>query len=467
MSEANSPHLPVGRNVKIGLFHLGSGMSDVLATGVWNRIMISDLGFAATPISLLLALRYFLAPIGIWAGRMSDERTYFGLRRLFWIWLGRAMMVVTTFTLGLATAQLARIGSADAPFLWIVIAFSLLFFSLGSAISGTNFLALIYDRAPEHQRGRAVGIVWTFLLLGYTVGGIVFGLLLPAKSAEQQALTGLSFAPDALQNLFIIMALAFTGLWLFSVMGEERRLTPEEAQASHKREAEVPKRSIRQDLSLVWTSRPMRYFLFFLTMSMFFAFSQDAVLEPFAGDVFGVSARETSRFSAYWGTTSIISTLLFIWWSRKNPKLTNAFMSQAGVVALIIAFGMFGAAGLFDMRGLLKPALVVLGVGLGIWNVGTLGLMMDLSPLGRAGTFLGFWTMAVTFARGGGVAAGGIVRDVVLSLSSDIALAYSVVFIGGAIGLIVSAYTLMQVNVKQFKAEQPSSSAGVFAAAMD
>jgi BCD family chlorophyll transporter-like MFS transporter len=468
MDEQN---LSVGRNLKIATFHLGSGMSDVLTTGVWNRIMISDLGFAATPVSLLLALRYFLAPIGVWAGRMSDERTYFGFRRLFWVWLGRLMMVITTFSLGLATAQLARLGGAgheSAAFLWIVIALSMLLFSLGGAISGTNFLALIYDRAPERQRGRAVGIVWTFLLLGFTVGGITFGILLPTKPLEQQAISGLSFAPDALQTMFIVVGLFFATLWLFSVMGEERRLTPAEAaQALPLGSEEGPRRTIIQELSLVWTSRPMRYFFFFLVISMFFAFSQDSVLEPFAGDVFGVSASETNRFAAYWGVTAIVSTLVFIFWSRKNPRLTHRFMSQAGVIALIAAFAMFGAAAFFDMRAMLKPGLLVLGVGLGIWNVGALGLMMDMSPLGRAGTFLGFWTMAVTFARGGGVAAGGVVRDVWLSLTGDMAAAYGVVFVAGAVGLAISAYCLTQVNVKQFKAEAQPSSASIFAAAMD
>lgn len=402
---------------------------------------------------------------------MSDERTYFGFRRLFWVWLGRLMMVVTVFSLGLATAQLARLGSVGhegAALLWIVVALSMLLFSLGGAISGTNFLALIYDRAPEHQRGRAVGIVWTFLLLGFTVGGITFGILLPTKSPEQQAISGLSFAPDALQTMFIVVGLFFATLWLFSVLGEERRLSPQEAAQAYRHDAEqCPKRTIGQELSLVWTSRPMRYFFFFLVISMFFAFSQDSVLEPFAGDVFGVSAQETNRFSAYWGLTAIVSTLAFIFWSRKNPRLTSTSMSQIGVVALVAAFAMFGAAAFFDARGLLKPGLLVLGIGLGIWNVGALGLMMDMSPLGRAGTFLGFWTMAVTFARGGGVAVGGMMRDLCLHLTGDIAVAYGVVFVAGAVGLVISAYCLAQVNVKQFKAETQPSSASIFAAAMD
>ena len=104
MSEQN---LSVGRNLKIGLFHLGSGMADVIATGIWNRIMISDLGYAATPVGLLVSLRYFLAPLSVWAGRMSDKHAIGGYRRLFWIWLGRAMMVISIIALGLTTAHLA------------------------------------------------------------------------------------------------------------------------------------------------------------------------------------------------------------------------------------------------------------------------------------------------------------------------------------------------------------------------
>ena len=112
MSEQPEQNLSVGRNMKIGLFHLGSGMADVIITGVWNRVMISDLGYAATPVSLLTSLRYFLAPLGIWVGRISDRRSVGGFRRMFWIGIGRAMMVISTIMLGLSTASLVAGGGA-------------------------------------------------------------------------------------------------------------------------------------------------------------------------------------------------------------------------------------------------------------------------------------------------------------------------------------------------------------------
>ena len=38
MDTPPAENLSVGRNMKIGLFHLGSGMADVIITGFWNRI---------------------------------------------------------------------------------------------------------------------------------------------------------------------------------------------------------------------------------------------------------------------------------------------------------------------------------------------------------------------------------------------------------------------------------------------
>ena len=86
------PSFSALRSFKIGSFHIGSSMTDVLLSGVWNRVMITDLGVAAWPVSLLLAARYFLAPLAIWAGHESDTHPVLGSRRTAYIWLGRLMM---------------------------------------------------------------------------------------------------------------------------------------------------------------------------------------------------------------------------------------------------------------------------------------------------------------------------------------------------------------------------------------
>ena len=462
MTDKNQPHLSWGRNLKIAIFHLGSGMADVLATGVWNRIMVADLGFSATLVGLLTGLRYFLAPLGVWAGRFSDTHTVGGFRRLFWIWSGRAMMSLSTAGLGFATAELvsraqdAASNPSVPPTLWLMLVASFLLFSLGSALSGSTFLALVYDRAAEHQRGRAAGLIWTFLLLGFTVGGVFFSLMLPH---EAQA-GAIAFSAQSVLTLFLVTAGLLTSLWFFSLLGEEKRQSAPVASSEEST-------NLLRDLSLVWHSRPMRFFLFYLTLSMLFAFLQDTVLEPFAAQVFGMEAHVTNRFSAYWGSMAILGSFGLLFLSRRYPALTNKKMSLAGVLVLMLAYALFAVSSLAALRGWVTPGLVMLGIGLGIWNIGTLGLMMDLSPPGSAGTFLGFWTLCVTLARGLGVAGGGIVRDLALSLSGEFSTAYGLVFVCGFIGLLVAWLALKRVRMADYSAKikSPSELAALAAAA--
>ncbi len=463
MSEAQEQNLTVGRNVKIGLFHLGSGMADVVTTGVWNRIMISDLGFSATPVGLLVSLRYFLAPLGVWAGRQSDQRVIGGYRRLFWIWLGRLMMAASMMAVGITTAGLVR-GNPASLGTWAVLALALALFSLGNSISGSTFLALIYDRAAPSQRGRAVGIVWTMLLIGFSLGGFLFAVMLPAHKEGQP--DGLSFTPEAVQNVFIIGALIMAALWFFSLLGEEKRSSGAIASAEGEHTT-----SLRDDLRLAWNNRQTRFFFWYLSLSMIFAFAQDLLLEPFAGEVFGMDAAHTTRFTAYWGSMAILASIAVLFIGRRFPRITNTRLSWVGVGVLIVAFVLFSISALGLVRPLVTWGLIALGIGLGIWNIGTTGMMMEMSPFGRAGTFLGFWTMVVTISRGLGVSGSGIVRDVLLGLSGNPALSYGLVFVLCVFGLGVSLWALRRVNVQAFQAEQnvqvKPDTASVLAGAMD
>ena len=430
--------LSLARNLKYGLFHLGSGMADVLTTGLWNRVMISDLGYSATPVGLLLGLRYFLAPLGLWAGRMSDAHLLGGYRRLTWIWVGRALMALSLFSLGLATATLAR-GAANPALLWLAITISLLVFSFGVAVSGSTFLALLHDRARAEQRGRAVGLVWTFLLLGFTLGGILFSIMLPSGDEGSNSLD-----PGRLAQVFVVAALVLGGLWFFALLGEEKR---------HRGVKKTPaaETSFRADLRFVWQQPRTRWFLFYLSLSMAFAFVQDLVLEPFGAEVFGMSVEETTRFAAWWGGMSIVGSLLSLMLSRRFRALNNSRLATGGVLLLIATFALFAIASLGGLRHLITPGLILMGLGLGLWNIGTLGLMMDMSPAGRAGTFLGFWTLVVTLARGAGVSGGGVLRDLALLTGADLTLAYAAVFLIEVAGLAVALYALSRVGARELQ----------------
>jgi MFS transporter, BCD family, chlorophyll transporter len=155
--------------------------------------------------------------------------------------------------------------------------------------------------------------------------------------------------------------------------------------------------------------------------------------------------------------------------ARRYRFLTNTIMSYIGVIVLFFTFILFAYSALGHVESVIIPSLILLGLGLGFWNVGTLGLMMDMSPASRAGTFLGFWTLVVTLSRGLGVSGGGIMRDIVLQVSGDLTLSYGMVFVVGVVGLGVSLWTLSQVNVLAVRDDitEPADAEAVFVAAMD
>jgi BCD family chlorophyll transporter-like MFS transporter len=96
--------------------------------------------------------------------------------------------------------------------------------------------------------------------------------------------------------------------------------------------------------------------------------------------------------------------------------------------------------------------------------------MMDLSPTGRAGTFLGFWTMVEVIGRGVGLTTGGVVRDQVLAATGNLNLSYGAVFVLEVIGLLLALWVLNRINVGAFKSDyedEPTDTATILVGAMD
>ena len=71
----------IWRGLRLGSFHIGSAMGDILVTSIWNRILITSFGIPATPVSLLIALRYLISPLSLWAGHLTDNKRILGFRR--------------------------------------------------------------------------------------------------------------------------------------------------------------------------------------------------------------------------------------------------------------------------------------------------------------------------------------------------------------------------------------------------
>ena len=88
-ADAASEDLSLGRLLRLSMFQISTGMAIVLLTGTLNRVMVVELGQAASWVSLMLAIPLLLAPARALIGYRSDHhRSYLGWRRIPYLWSG-------------------------------------------------------------------------------------------------------------------------------------------------------------------------------------------------------------------------------------------------------------------------------------------------------------------------------------------------------------------------------------------
>ncbi len=435
------------RTLKIGSFNFGSAMVDILTASVWNRILITDLGASATPVSLLLALRYLLAPLSIWVGFRSDTTPIAGLRRTPYIWAGRGLMLIALLLLPISTLRLAA--DLNDPIGWAAAIGLFIAYGAGTAISGGPFLALIHDRTPAAKRGLAISLVQMILLFGFALSPIVFGRLLP------------EYSPDKFQELVLGTTLVAMIIWVVSIAGEERR------SAAGKRAAVGQGPGLRAMLSGMWADRRARQFFYFLALGAIASFAQDAVLEPFGGDVFNLDVQATTRFSAYFGSGVLVAMIVTSIVTRRRKPEEQSRSATLGLSVMIVGLIGLALAGITLTKWLITPALLVFGLGFGVYTVGGVSLLMAMTTDKQAGSYLGLWTMTQLVSRGLGIGLGGLVRDVGLSISGSLPVAYATVFGLEAIGLAVCIGLLAKLDVIGFTREHQAVGLSTVLAAAD
>ena len=430
MQQQPAPRLSILRTMKIGTFHIGSSFVDLLTSGVLNRVLISDLHIWATPVALLSALRYLLAPLSIWAGYRSDTRPIFGMRRLPYIWLGRVLMLISLPLLPVITVMLAA--SPTSALGWALATLSFLVYGVGSLISGSTFLALVRDSAPPAKRGMALNIVQIFLVVSFPISAIVYGRMMPTYDTAtfwRVVLAGMAIA---------------AGFFIFSIFGEER---PGQASAADQPQEHVPFTTLLREM---WADRRTRMFFLFLSLGAISAFAQDAILEPFGGDVFGMAVGETTRFNSYWGGGALISLVGTVVLTRKRMAHEQGVTTILGLTLTAVPFALLAFVAISAERALLAPALVLFGLGYGVYTVGAISLMMAMTSDRRAGAYLGLWSVAQLVFRGAGIFLGGALRDLVLSLSGSVPLAYASVFALEAVGMLTCVALVIKADVPGF-----------------
>jgi BCD family chlorophyll transporter-like MFS transporter len=447
MTAPEPEKLNVPRTLKIGSFHIGSSFADMLTSAVWNRVLISDLGLLAAPVALLSALRYLLAPLSIWAGNRSDTHPILGRRRLPYIWAGRALMIAGLLLLPVSTLQLAE----DAAGLgaWALATVAFLIYGVGTLISGSPFMALIRDRTAPSKRGQALSIAQIMLLVASVIVPGIYAAIMRQYSF------------DAFLRTVLIGAGLAIPFWLFSILGEDRRVDRAEAAA----EADEAPPSFPALLRTIWADPRPRAFFMLLTLGSISAFAQDAILEPFGADVFGLDVGDTTKFNAFWGLGVLISMVVTTVATRRRAPQDQGPTLRLGLFLSALPMALLGLIAFFKLQALLLPTLFLFGAGFGVYTTGAIGLLMAMTSDKHAGAYLGLWTVAQLVSRGVGIALGGVARDLFLFASGTPAVAYGLVFVLEAVGFLVCVGILARVDAPGFVAGREPARESVLALA--
>lgn len=444
------PSFSLLRTFKLGSFHIGSALADILVSGVWNRILIRELGVSATPVALLIGLRYLLAPVSLWAGHRSDTHPLFGKYRLPYIYIGRLLLWLALPLLPLSVVELSRDSASIAGWGLALVIFVL--YGLGTFISGAPFLALVRASAPPSRKGLAVIIVETILLSGFAIVPITYSVMMRTYS---------------LDGFWRLVTLAMVGgalAWLVSVWGEER--TPPEAVSPTGQSDTLPLGTVARQM---WNQTNTRLFFGVLGFGAIALFAQDAVLEPLGGELFNLDVAQTTRFSAYYGTGVLLALIIGSWLTRKWVPQAYTTVTLTGLVLVIVTLGVLAYVTFSHALPLLNPTLFLFGLASGVYTVGGLNLMVAMTDDRYAGAYLGVWSLAQLVFRGIGIALGGIILDTVKHLTNVPAAGYAAVFVmemGAAALAIVLLVRVARLGYL-FTPTQPSSTAEVLAVAGD
>jgi BCD family chlorophyll transporter-like MFS transporter len=426
------------RAMRVSTFQIGSAMGDILVTSIWNRILIINFGIPAAPVSLLIALRYLLSPLSMYAGFLTDSRLFWGLRRTPVIWAGRIMMITSLPFLGLSVMRLGD--SSTDIWGWLFALTSSLMYGTGTLISGSPFLALVRESAPPEKQGVAIGLVETVLISFFAIAGITFSLWMPVY--DQRIFWEMILATMVIGGFF----------WVFSIVGVERRRSMADAGlAAVEATGKGARRAFSDVLSRIWSDPRTRLFFVFLSLSTLAAWMQDAILEPFGGDAFGLEMGQTTRFNSYWQAATVVTLVASSIILRKRPPEQQRRVTGIGISVMAVGMLTLATAGLTHQPHLIELGLVIFGGGFGIFTYGGYSLMMVMSPDRHAGAYLGLWTISILVSKGIGTFLGGSMRDVLLlGAGLPAPAAYGLIFGLEAVLLFASVLILSRIDVLGF-----------------
>jgi len=402
-SDAGSAGFPLSQVLRLALFQVSVGMATVMLMGTLNRVMIVELGVPAFVVALMVALPVLIAPFRTLLGFRSDTyRSAIGWRRVPYIWFGSLWqfggLAIMPFSLLVLSGDQTW-GPTWAGELLAGLAF--LMTGLGIHMTQTAGLALASDRASEEARPRVVALLYVMFLVGMGLSAVVVGLLLQ------------DFSPLRLIQVVQGAAVVTLLLNLLALWKQERmRPTSREARAQ-------PRPSFNEAWSRFSEIQSVRRLLLVVALGTAGFQMQDVLLEPYGGEVLGLSVSATTLLTAVWALGAIIGfALAAIWLSR---GINTYRMAARGILIGIVAFSAVVLSDPMQSPALFFLGSTLIGLGGGLFAVATLTSAMAQPVAGAAGRglALGAWGAAQATSLGLAVAAGGILRDLINALATS------------------------------------------------
>jgi len=421
------------KRIQLGLIHVAVAMTLVPINSTLNRVMIKELAISATLVAILASLPYLFSPIQVAIGSFSDRHPILGLRRTPYIFLGLLLCVFGV----IISPQVAFLMAENfmAGLLVGLLAFGA--WGMGYNLSAVSYLSLATELSDEKGRGKTIAVMWFMMITGIILTAITLSRMVEP------------FTPEAMEHAFRIVGLTALLLGLVGITKLEDRTDSAEAQSEERY-------SWSAMLGTIMENRQVTLFFIYLVILLAAILGQDILLEPFAGEAFGMTVGQAARITSIWGVCVLVALLVAgVLETRFSKKVVAAW----GGWSALIGFVLIATSGVLASLGVFYTGVVLLGIGTGLATVANLSLMLDMTVAGKVGLFIGAWGMANAASRLIGSVLGGVVRDVMTSLLDDLVLGYVVVFVIEVIMLLGSLILLRYIDVGRFRQqmkEEPS-----------
>ena len=424
--------------LRLALPKLGVGWMFALLTSNFNRIAIHELGVAAVLVTIMIGMHNFLSPFQVVFGRLADRHPILGLRRTPYFFLGS--LVSSLVFLALPSLAIAM---GHGSLVAILTGFALLVvFGIGIAASGDSHHALIAEVTNPKSRGGVVAVVWTFTIVSAIAAAIVIKVVM-----------GDSYTPEKMQALYNLTPWVVLISGALGLLGIERRKSREELAAALAQSQQVTPagNALSAAWSLLNSNAQVRAFFGFVFLSILGIFLQDAVLEVFGADVFGMTVKETTSFTQTGGGGVLIGMLLIGILSSFVP-VSKKLIATLGGAGTAVGLGLLTVCAFSQQRTLLNPALLIMGFSTGLYNVGALSLMMDMTVEGATGLYMGLWGMAQAFGTGSASVLSGALKSLLVETGwLSPAIGYSAIFGLETVLMVLGVALLRGVSIEEFR----------------